>query len=329
MAFKKGDLVLLPTYLAEGVIQPFKEKNISIVFYHLTPDLLPDFENINYLVKANRSARLLFVNHPFGFPIDLTSIKTLCRSFGVCVFEDCAQSLFGKNADNSLLGSKGDFSLFSLNKFLPVPDGAVLFSNRSDTNVAIDPSELQPSDDQTIQFYLEHLAANTELRNASDGKAAIDALTNSGTLYDKYYECMTSNLNLQEISSEASSVIALTNFETLTTQRRQNARYVTENLKCTHLKLLYPKFNDNAVFFALPALVEGCDRDKLIQHLISKGVLLSTLVDRWNFIPKGLERDFANEKDFIDRHVLIPINEFLSLDDMKVMVQALNSATLS
>jgi hypothetical protein len=56
-----------------------------------------------------------------------------------------------------------------------------------------------------------------------------------------------------------------------------------------------------------------------------RNVLLSTLVDKWNFVPEGKSDFFSIETAFIQEHVLVPVNEFLTDHDMSNIVTELNS----
>ncbi|MDB4877469.1 MAG: hypothetical protein JWM41_3915 [Gemmatimonadetes bacterium] len=107
-------------------------------------------------------------------------------------------------------------------------------------------------------------------------------------------------------------------------KRRLNARYVYENLKSPAFELLFDELPDGSTLFCIPALVERDRREHILDQLMTRGTLLGTLLDRWNFIPAGQETWFKNEVDFMARNVLIPINEFLDEQAMERLVCELN-----
>lgn len=323
LKLEKDDVVLLPTYVAEGVIQPFKDSGVEIRYYHLTADLRPDYDNIAKLI-ADHSVALLYIYHPFGLTIDLSGFRALCIKNNAYLLEDCAHALFCETPTKD----RGDFILYSFNKFLPVPDGALLLSQVSDIDVSVEPSDVGATDDDAIEDYLTHLEFNTEIRNTTDARNAMFFLDTSSDAFELYYARIAKDLTLRAVSGVTTSVLATLNFKDLIQKRRENVQYLLRNLKSQFLDLVALKPPANTVFFAIPALVKNYERDKFIRLLIGRGVLLSTLIDKWSFVPQG-SKDFKNEKNFIDNHVLIPINEFLSLDDMKVLVQALNEVEAS
>ena len=70
--------------------------------------------------------RALYIIHPFGWPQQLTEIDAWRRARALLLVEDCALSLFSRLADGSPIGTKGDASVFSLPKSLPMPDGGAI-----------------------------------------------------------------------------------------------------------------------------------------------------------------------------------------------------------
>jgi hypothetical protein len=69
----------------------------------------------------------------FGFPQDPEPFRAWCRQTGATLIEDNAHGLFSRDQQGRLLGTRGDFGLFSLRKTLPLPNGAALVVNRAES----------------------------------------------------------------------------------------------------------------------------------------------------------------------------------------------------
>jgi acyl carrier protein len=113
------------------------------------------------------------------------------------------------------------------------------------------------------------------------------------------------------------------NHDQLIKQRRSNIELLYNELDSPYFSFVYDKPDSGVFPFAVPARVQSQYRNKILDKLFHDGILLSTLIEKWDFIP---DRDkFIEESKFIDEHVLIPINEFISTNEMSVMVEKINN----
>jgi len=130
----KESLILLPTYIGitdregSGVFDPVQEVGIKYDFYKLNTKLSIDFEYLQLKLKKNKVKALLVI-HYFGFvQNDMRFLSDYCKENSIILIEDCAHS-FNSYFNNKLLGSFGDFSFFSIHKFLSTKDGGFLKIN--------------------------------------------------------------------------------------------------------------------------------------------------------------------------------------------------------
>ncbi|OGX24546.1 MAG: hypothetical protein A2787_07045 [Omnitrophica WOR_2 bacterium RIFCSPHIGHO2_01_FULL_48_9] len=75
---------------------------------------------------TSKEPRLILVIHEFGFPCPEEKIK-IYRKRGIPILEDCAYAL-GSRAAGAAVGTFGDYALYSLPKYYPVPFGGILVS---------------------------------------------------------------------------------------------------------------------------------------------------------------------------------------------------------
>lgn len=150
--------VLIPSYIGytdregSGVFDPIEAQNANPEFYKLNNDLSIDMDNFKTLVETKKYNSALVI-HYFGFcRNDMRYIKNICKQNNVLLIEDCAHAFY-LHEKESLLGKYGDFSFYSLHKYLPTNSGGVLQNN---TNVVVNSS--LPEEKKINQQDLEHYA---------------------------------------------------------------------------------------------------------------------------------------------------------------------------
>ncbi len=70
--------------------------------------------------------RLVLVIHEFGFPCPEEKIK-IYRDRGIPILEDCAYAV-GSRVEGAKVGTFGDYALYSLPKYFPIPFGGILIA---------------------------------------------------------------------------------------------------------------------------------------------------------------------------------------------------------
>ncbi len=130
----KEGFILLPSYIGitdregSGVFDPVQEIGINYNFYRLNNKLSIDFEYLQFKLKKIKVKALLVI-HYFGFSKnDMNFLSNYCKENNIILIEDCAHS-FNSYFNNKLLGSFGDFSFFSIHKFLSTVNGGILKIN--------------------------------------------------------------------------------------------------------------------------------------------------------------------------------------------------------
>jgi DegT/DnrJ/EryC1/StrS aminotransferase family len=72
--------------------------------------------------------RLVLVIHEFGFPCPAQRILPY-KKMGIPIIEDCAYAL-GSRIEGASIGKIGDYAIYSLSKYYPIPFGGVLVSKK-------------------------------------------------------------------------------------------------------------------------------------------------------------------------------------------------------
>jgi len=134
--FGKNKKILLPSYIGvteregSGVFDPIKRDAVPYQLYTLDKRLSAFEDELYKLITSGNYCALLII-HYFGFcQNDMGKIISLCINNNVVLIEDCAHSMMSEIKIGKL-GSLGDFSIFSIHKFLASMDGGCLQVNNS------------------------------------------------------------------------------------------------------------------------------------------------------------------------------------------------------
>jgi hypothetical protein len=288
MKVAKPRLVLMPCYVPDGIILPIEAADIPVKFYRLSQGLTPDFEDL----KENMCAgACVVVVHYFGYKSPTKYIRELVDAHNGLLFEDCGHALYGPAS----VASNADVALWSLNKFLPITDGAILKSRRRDVDVNYTGFK-QVFDVRAVKYYHRHLDLNAEFAETGDQKL----LERSNLFYEKYYQIIRDDYRLCEQTAESKLLEAQIKTDNDFTERAASAEIISLILPALKSRPEYP-------VFGFPVLVKDPDdRPKVIKRLHAIGIHATALTDKWNHIPRGSKK-FPIESDFLARHLLLPL----------------------
>jgi perosamine synthetase len=317
---------LMPSYVAEGVLQPFLAAKVSVIFYRLNEDLTPDIGDLRAQLARSASRAMVVLIHYFGYPCPVEPVRREVDSRDGLLLEDCALALGGSTEENKPLGESADFVLYSLNKFLPVTDGAILLSRREEFDVSLDEGQLAPLPRKVRVAYKRHLALNAELARCVQAGRAVALVTESGEAYEEFYTVISKDLQPHAQSTNSRRIESATDYVEMRRRRRANAAVAHHGLADIPLvRLLHADLPPGAMPFAFPIRVAKQSRHSILKSLVTSGVMPSTLIDKWNFLPLDKTRVYANEQAFIDEHLLLPIAEDISTSQIAAMVDHLRA----
>ncbi len=294
--------VLMPCYVPEGVITPFQKAGIPIKFYKLRGDLRPDLDHVTRLITKGD---LFVLIHYFGYQTETGALREIVSNAEGILFEDCAQALFAKALD-------ADVALWSLNKFLPVVDGAILRSRRRDIVVTPPALYVLPIHNDTRTAYHQHLTFNARIAVSNDRAQVTELIGQSNAAYENYYS-QIQDLALYAQSDESRCIEDSTDLAAMQQIRSHNTSgYYKFIPQCFRFRPKIP-----VAPFAYPIIVRSpYSVLEIIDCLIDIGVLPARQVDKWDHIPTGDNR-FEHERTFMEQHLLLPVGEEVTFDDVK------------
>lgn len=302
----KGQSVLLPAYVPQGIFLPFDKENYNIHFYDLNPDLTINWEPLKKrIIKENIQ---VFVGiYYFGNLQDMQPIKEFCKKQNVLFIEDCAHIFPCEKTKELNIGSLGDISFFSFNKFLPIPDGAVLCINNKKIDTPIK-YHFSFSNAWAICLLTINMLLNTMIDDMHKPLRLKKWLIGfNKKVHEKYYHYV--NVSEKPVKMSFISRYLLNRFDHTKHiyQYRANVAPILEKLRKQHIVVLV---NDtpNMIYMALPLLVEK--KDTLMSKLNRKGIRCTLLQTRWDYGVRGHSGLFPNAENFFNNHLLFPLSLF-------------------
>lgn len=125
-----GSTLLAPAYHCRTMLDPALALGGTVVLYPLQPNLSPDlasFDDIADTIKPPIKA--LLATHFFGIAQDFGQLAAWCDQRGIELIEDSSHAFFSACYRPVGIGDFGSFVISSPYKFLPSPDGGILYAH--------------------------------------------------------------------------------------------------------------------------------------------------------------------------------------------------------
>lgn len=317
---EENRITLLPAFSAQGVVLPFQRKKAKYLFYECDERLGPDLNDIIQKIKLY-NVKAIFVIHYFGFPQQMEPIMEIAKQNEIYVFEDCAQAFLSSSTDNNFLGAKGHISFFSLTKFLPVPDGSLFIIN--DPEIDISKLRFKKSFilkktaiiSSRISIYVKGLQTKIIKKN----NLIFDLTAKFFNLI--YYKIICHLSNPQKISSGTLNLLNHYDLKSFISNRIRNAKFYDENLNLMENQKFY-NFDGPYVISGFPIIVKN--RDRLKKELKKQNIETLAYTHNWFCVSENEKSNFEHEKYILDHHLLLPVNENYSLNDIAQITEVVN-----
>jgi hypothetical protein len=313
--FKSDEIVMLPEFLPEGIIAPFRVENIKIIFYALDNLFNPNWEDLHCLLKKHK-AKLCVMIHYFGLKKDINKFSELCHSFNSMVLEDLAHLQCNRL---SLSESRSDFKLYSLRKIIGVPDGAILQHSYNKKYLKLNFFSLDIRRLIYIVMNIGHLLITTISRYFFSFK-----FWNGFWKYFSYFFSSYKFLMFyfkRPTSISFISEILLNNFPW---NRSIQIRSKFENLYS--LKLDKDVFSHLTIpsndYCSMGFLVSVENRESLNAHLKEHGIQGIWFYHKW--VNQKSDCNSMESKDLINNHFLFPTIYSLSTESIERVINIAN-----
>lgn len=190
----------LPEMLPEGLYLPFAKEGVETTRYKLQPNLEPDLDSLEYCLRRHKAERpLVVLVHYFGYWMPSHMPAALAHAHGGLLLEDCAHCLPPSPDSPSNERRCADICLYSINKFFPVPGGALMISSSPAADLT-PPSILPKLQEDAVAAYRQHLAENRILAAMPPPTTDLERLAMHGVMerseaaYDAYYQIISGDM---------------------------------------------------------------------------------------------------------------------------------------
>jgi dTDP-4-amino-4,6-dideoxygalactose transaminase len=311
--FKEGDEILIPAYNCGTEVDPFIKAGMKPVMYRVDSVARIDIDAIRRSVGPR--TRAIYITHYFGWPQPIVELRNWCRGRGLRLIEDCALALFSFGPEGPL-GMLGDATIFSIRKFLPVPDGGILTMAEPVAAPALaEPPrnkvrrELLPLLKNQILQFTEMVGIYGQLRRIllkhkqPERKVAEFCLPDIPA--DYYLQEKSRNWSMSRLSRrmlrrfDAARAVAI---------RRANYLRLSELLGgIPEIRLLYADLPEGTSPMVLPVLVAR--RSEFARRLNAHGIAAFAF---WEGYHRGLDwRNFPEARHLKDNVLTLPIHQRL------------------
>ncbi len=311
---RPGDEIIIPAYNCGSEYDALKALGFVLNVIDCEADGRLSHEKLAAAITPK--TRAIYVIHLFGWPQPLEEIDTWRRQKGLYLIEDCALALFTRHPDGTPVGGHGEAAVYSLPKFLPVPDGGILSLNNG--FLSSTPNKRPP--------ILKTLRATASLIKSWAGgfrsyadpeppEPAEDRDERPGKMPDSYFfenwrkNCVPSRLTQR--------ILAGVDYKAISARRRENFSILTKALLPLGLDPFYSSLLNGTVPLFYPLYVPN-NRNQLAASLSAAGVSTSSFWD-------GSHPDIAwaglpNSRSLKKRILPLPIHQDLTSEDMSQLV---------
>ena len=292
----------VPYFICETVLRPFMEMGFDIEYYGMGGDLA---KPVGLPLKMSNCVFFFF----FYFGKTNTPILNYVKKSSdssVIVIEDCVQCCLSKNTGNT-----GDYSIHSLRKFLPIPDGAIL-----ESKVELEVSSSMPNEEFISNKLISKLLRGFDIDNDEDYLF----------YYKKGEEILDGKIITREMSAFSKYLFASLDLNLIHKRRVNNWKTLNNffNKSLLNTSLIAPIYqNDENINTPLtyPVKIQSSQRESILKKLRGRKVFCPI---HWR-LPKTSNKNLLEDYKLSKEIFSIPIDQRLSKDSMNSLIEILIS----
>jgi selenocysteine lyase/cysteine desulfurase len=322
-----GTVLLAPAYHCRTMLDPALALGGDVLLYPLRPDLSPDLAALDALADQSPApVRALLATHFFGIPQDFATLASWCSGRNITLIEDASHALFNEQHRPAGIGIHGEFVVSSPYKFLPSPDGGLLYARDAahlknlSTRAPSLLNELRgmrlawskAADARHNRAALDPARLNAEFAAlaASPYRPAIDRRERAGTSPDyrpdhegyaalRFSRLLYRHPDIDEIAQR---------------RRDRYRRWAAATMNLPYCRPLYPELPEACIPYMFPLIIENPE-----PHF-TRLKQLGVPIYRWDSLAVP---DCATASDYRLRLLQLPCHQSLSDRDMDWMIAAI------
>jgi len=291
-------ICLLPSYLCRSIKQPFEELGLNTRYYGHQPGLKP-------VMGSQIKDALMYIIDYFGVEA-ISNDEILELTENNIVILDITHSIF----DEKRLKLKHEnlYSIASLRKSFPIPDGSIIYHSNSNLEAIEDTSEgyekMLEAMFQKKYYICDHYA---------DKKLKQYFLT----LYSDYEDLKSSTIKLEHLPEISQHIMKHIAIDQILGRRKSNLQYIYRNIDQKRMLFGLDQIQSP---FCVPIIFDTeHEREECKRKLIGNNVFPPV---HWE-LPNDVPRSFAYEHLLSRRILSIPIDQRYSEDQLCIIVNTL------
>ncbi|MEX2351390.1 MAG: DegT/DnrJ/EryC1/StrS family aminotransferase [Balneolaceae bacterium] len=317
----------MPVYIPAKLYRFILAAGYKPKFYDVPTDLNINLNEIKGLIDDQTQA--VFAVHFFGVPVDLQPLQIITKQAGVYLIEDCAHTLHS-SYKGKLLGTTGDFTLFSTRKMMQLHCGGVLVLNTK-------PWDFKPSRNERVwsPFTMYHYAGSRIKYTVNNLLKSYSPFKQSEIPYNGYIDLSVEHVvRVKKMDFFFRWYNNIPDLDKMADRRRKKFQFILNGIN--DLESFYPvgmkryamkkktgKYSliKGFVPFSMPILTPPDTRDQIQQAICDAGVLCFV---GWPEAPFGLN-GFKGADILKDRLLELPVHQFMNSHHLSNVVDCLNS----
>lgn len=292
---------LLPSYICDSVILPFKQKGYELSYYDVDKYLKPI--DIDF-IKNNNAGIFLHMGY-FGFSTNdvLTDLIPSLKSESVITIEDVTHTLFTKQ--NKPMVS--DFAIGSIRKWLGIPCGGFIASNEM--------LQFELSDANFEFINTRRSSLHQKFEYMDSGNKSIKSTYLSG--FNKAEHMLNVDFKPYKIDLESEMIIKDLDYKNLQSSRQSNYRFLLKHLRDVDgIEVIFNGLQNDTTPLFFPVYVKN-NRDELRRKLIESDIYCPV---HWP-LPRQVSGHLnITTKNIYDSILSIPCDQRYQIEDMRRMI---------
>lgn len=290
--------VYLPAYCCDSMIFPFTRKGIEIKLYDISFD-----EKLHYHIDDDFSCDIFYVTNYFGYTNTLNnSIIEHFKENGSIIVYDKTHSFF-MNGDNA----NCDYSLASIRKWLGVIDGAVVNGIKED--FVLKDCPYIECKEQAMKEKMLYIYGDTSISKNSFLQK-----------YSEFNHKLTKDYSDYKMDNLSYTIYKNTNLIELINTRRNNAKYLHENLENV---FFLSEFTDESCPLFVPIIFNTTEERDCVRKILIENQIYCPI--HWQ--KNGLVTSEMKVNDIFDRELSLICDQRYNIDDMNRIVNIINMIT--
>lgn len=303
---RKINTVYFPSYCCQSMIEPFLNRNITVVFYNVS------FENGKFIydIDNNKKCDIFFAMNYFGYSdSNMDYYIKKFKNRGIIVIEDSTHSLFSERK----YSKNSDFIIASLRKWFPIISGGKLIvqSEEFELNKNINLKE-------NYEYINIKKIAMKEKYKYIEKKEEIEK-NEFLRKFHKSEEILDIDYKKYKIDNTSYDILKNINLEEVIKRRKENVKIIYDFLrKQTFIRYIENiDFEKDCLLF-VPIFLDNLTRNKLKKYLIKNDVYCP---NHWP-IPNILFED--RDKKIYDTELSLICDQRYKVENIKSYIRLIN-----